>query len=64
MQAFFIHTIRQSWHERYNNYMSLPKEKLAEMLAESDKITNPDACKEFEPTEETESIATISNYYY
>ena len=48
MNNNFVQIVRQTWQERYNMYMSLPKEKLASMLAESAKITNPDGCKECE----------------
>ena len=43
-----IQVVRQTWHERYNMYMQHTKEELASMLAERDKYTSPDACKEFE----------------
>lgn len=43
-----VQTVKLTWEERYNLYISHTKEELASMLAEQAKYTNPDGCKEYE----------------
>jgi hypothetical protein len=43
-----IQTVKLTWEERYNMYISHTKEELASMLAEQAKYTNPEGCKEYE----------------
>lgn len=38
--------VPQTFDERVHMYMKCPKKKLAEMLAETSKITNPFGCAE------------------
>lgn len=46
-----LQVVRQTWQERYDMYMQLPKEQLATMLAEQSKWLFPDSCAEFAPVE-------------
>ena len=54
-----VQTVRLTWKERYDMYMQHTKEELASMLAERDKYTSPDACKEFE--KEIKSKITVTS---
>ena len=46
-----IQTMRQTWKERYDMYMSLEKEQLAAILAEQSKYVFPDSCVECTPVD-------------
>ena len=54
-----VQIVRKTWKERYDMYMQHTKEELASMLAERDKYTSPDACKEFE--KEIKSKITVTS---
>ena len=43
-----LQVVRQTWQERFDMYMKCTKKELASMMAERDKYSSPDACKEFE----------------
>ena len=53
-----LQVVRQTWQERYDMYMQLPKEQLAIMLAEQSKWLFPDSCAEFTP------VGNIDVQYY
>lgn len=56
-----IQIIPQTWQERYEMYMKCSKEDLASMLAERDKYTYPEGCKEC--IKEYKSTSSSCCYY-
>ncbi len=44
----YLQIVRQTWQERFDMYMKRTKKELASMLAERDKYSFPEGCKEFE----------------
>ena len=56
----YLQVVRQTWEERFNMYMKLPKKELASMLAEQAKYISPDSCKEFEKPEMSGTYTTAS----
>ena len=56
--------VRQTWDERFRMYMKFPKRELASMLAERDKYSFPQGCKEFEKDNEVNNgtLSTASTY--
>lgn len=56
----FCSIVRHTYEERYNMYMSVPKEQLASMLAQRDIIDMPEACTECDKDYSTNPTITIS----
>jgi len=56
-----VSIVRQTWDERFKMYMKMRKKELAAMLAEIDKYTFPEGCKEFEKENKGESYSTSIN---
>ena len=53
-----VSIVRQTWDERFKMYMKMRKKELAAILAEIDKYTFPEGCKEFEKESKGESSYT------
>lgn len=58
----YLQIVRQTWEERFKRYMKHTKKELASMLAESDKYTMPEACKEFEKDDEIVGTLTTAQH--
>ena len=59
----YLQIVRLSWDERFKMYMKRPKKELASMLAERDKYSFPQGCKEFEKDDEDNSVTTLASTY-
>lgn len=59
----YLQIVRLSWDERFKMYMKRPKKELASMLAERDKYSFPQGCKEFEKDDEVNATVTSSSTY-
>ena len=59
----YLQIVRQTWEERFNMYMKHSKKELASMLAERDKYSMPEACKEFEKDDEIVGTLTTASTY-
>lgn len=60
----YLQVVRLSWEERFKMYMKRPKKELASMLAERDKYSFPEGCKEFEKDDDIASVQTSASSTY
>ena len=58
-----LQIVRQTWQERYDMYMQLPKEQLAIMLAEQSKWLFPNSCTECVPEKSIDVQYYTTNSY-
>ena len=60
----YVQIVRQTWQERFDMYMKHTKRELATMLAERDKYSFPEGCKEFEKDDAVGELTSSSSYTY